>query len=122
MKKLSIILLAFFIYSQQAYSITAGALSDENTILLQCEKSLEELESYRETDHMKWWEISFKDRIIRYAVSDWRISFEDEIRVRGESVLFGTIIFNRVVNTLTMISDTTKKKRKFYCKLLKQQY
>ena len=122
MKKLSIILLAFFIYSQQAYSITVGALSDENIILLQCEESLEELESYREKNHMKWWQIGFEDRTIRYGLSDWRISFEDEIRVRGESVLFGTIIFNRVVNTLTMISDTTKERREFYCKLLKQQY
>ena len=83
---------------------------------------MEELESYREKDHMKWWEIDFENRTIRYGLSDWRISFEDEIRVRGESVLFGTIIFNRVVNTLTMISDTTKKRREFYCKLLKQQY
>ena len=44
------------------------------------------------------------------------------IRKRGEGVLLGTIIFNRVVNTLTMISDTTKERREFYCKLLKQQY
>ena len=44
------------------------------------------------------------------------------IRKREEGVLLGTIIFNRVVNTLTMISDTTKERREFYCKLLKQQY
>ena len=122
MKKLSIILLAFFIYSQQAYSITSGALSRENTIILQCEESLEVLENYRETDFMKWWEIDFENRTISYGLSDWRISFEDEIRVRGDSNLFGTIIFNRVVNALTMISNTTKKRRVFYCKLLKQQY